>query len=132
MDHAHFLSPSKNYQMEIKIFFGCKMMTNFDAPPSSLMDSTTSLKVKTTKGEGVGAHSLARSTLGVEGRVGVLGWGLRRLTSNQLFTWTCMNQTTSWLVHSWSILVHKQAAGKHRLTRLTTAWTWGKPPPSSL
>jgi hypothetical protein len=31
-------------------------------------------KVKTTKGEGVGARSLARSTLGVEGRVGALGW----------------------------------------------------------
>jgi len=32
------------------------------------MDSTTSSKVKTTKGEGVGARSLARNTLGVEGR----------------------------------------------------------------
>jgi hypothetical protein len=27
-------------------------------PPSSLMDSTTSPKVKITKGEGVGVHSL--------------------------------------------------------------------------
>jgi hypothetical protein len=45
-----------------------------DAPPSSLMDSTTSLKVKTMKGEGVGACSLARNTLGVEGHVGALGW----------------------------------------------------------
>jgi hypothetical protein len=29
MDWAHFLSPSKNYQMAIKIFFGHAMMTNF-------------------------------------------------------------------------------------------------------
>jgi hypothetical protein len=29
-----------------------------------------------------------------------------------------------------SILVHGWATGKHRLTRLTTTWTWGKPPPS--
>ncbi len=44
-----------------------------DAPPSSLMDSTTSPKVKTTEGEGIGAHSLARSGLGVEGCVGAMG-----------------------------------------------------------
>ncbi len=31
-------------------------------PPSSLTDSTVSPKVKTTKGEGVGVHSLVRST----------------------------------------------------------------------
>jgi hypothetical protein len=41
-----------------------------DAPLSSLMDSTASLKMKTTKRERVGAHSLVRSTLGVEGRTG--------------------------------------------------------------
>jgi hypothetical protein len=46
-----------------------------DAPPSSLMmDSIASLKVKTIEGERVGAHSLASNTLGVKGRVGVLGW----------------------------------------------------------
>jgi hypothetical protein len=45
-----------------------------DAPPSSLMDSTTSPKVKITEGEGVGAHSLAHSTLGVKGHVGTPGW----------------------------------------------------------
>jgi len=43
---------------------------SIDAPPSSLMESTTSPKVKTTKGKGVGAHSLACNTSGVEGRVG--------------------------------------------------------------
>jgi len=37
------------------------------------MDSTSNPKVKTTKGEGVGAHSLFSNTLGIEGRVGVLG-----------------------------------------------------------
>jgi hypothetical protein len=47
-----------------------------DAPLNSLIDSTMSAKVKTTKGEGVGVHSLAHSTLGVEGRVGAPGWGL--------------------------------------------------------
>jgi hypothetical protein len=47
---------------------------NIDAPPSSLMDSTVSSKVKTTEGEGVGAHFLVHSTLGVEGRAGVPEW----------------------------------------------------------
>jgi hypothetical protein len=44
-----------------------------DTPPNSLMDSTASPKVKTTKGKKVGARSLARNTLGVEGRVVTLG-----------------------------------------------------------
>ncbi len=43
-----------------------------DAPPNSLLDSNASPKVKTKKGEGVGACSLARSTLGVEGCAGAL------------------------------------------------------------
>ncbi len=37
-----------------------------DAPPNSWIDSTTSPKVKTTKGQGVRACSLGRSTSGVE------------------------------------------------------------------
>jgi len=65
------------------------------------MDLITSPKAKTSEG-GVGAHSLVCSTLGVKRHVRALGWGLGRLTSNQLFTRTCTNQTTSWLVHSWS------------------------------
>jgi hypothetical protein len=55
-----------------------------DAPPSSLMDSNASPKVKTMEGKGVGACSLARNTLGVEGHAGALGWGLRRLTSKSI------------------------------------------------
>jgi hypothetical protein len=47
---------------------------NCDAPPSSLMDSTMSPKVKTTKGEGVGVRSLAHNILGVEGRAGAPKW----------------------------------------------------------
>jgi hypothetical protein len=47
-----------------------------NAPPSSLKDSTTSPKMKTTEGEGVEAWSLAHSTSGVEGRVRAPGWGL--------------------------------------------------------
>jgi len=43
------------------------MVTFYDAPPSSLIHSTTSPKVETTEGEGVGAHSLTYSTLGVKG-----------------------------------------------------------------
>jgi hypothetical protein len=38
------------------------------------MDSTTSPKVKTMEGKGVGACYLACNTLGVKGHVGVPGW----------------------------------------------------------
>ncbi len=56
------------------------LATPYYAPPSSLMDSTTSPKVKITTR--VRAHSLARNTSGVEGRVGALRLGLGRLTNN--------------------------------------------------
>jgi hypothetical protein len=55
-----------------------------DAPPSSLMDSIVSPKMKTSKGERVGVRSLACSILGVEGHVETSGWGLRRLTSKSI------------------------------------------------
>jgi hypothetical protein len=72
------------------------------------VDSTTSPKVKTTEREGeeVGARSLARSILGIEGRAGAPRWGLRRLTRNSITHMDLQNQTTSWLVSSWNILVH--------------------------
>jgi len=35
-----------------------------------------------------GASSLAHNTLGVEGRVGALGWELGRMTSIYSLTWT--------------------------------------------
>ncbi len=52
-------------------------------PSSSLMDSTTSPKVKTTE-DGVGECSPIRNSLGVEKRAGALRSGLRRLTSNSI------------------------------------------------
>jgi len=48
------------------------------------MDSTTSPKVKTTKEEGIGAHSLACNTLRVKGCARALGCGLGRLNSNSI------------------------------------------------
>jgi hypothetical protein len=52
-----------------------------DAPPSFLMDSTGSLKVKITHKK-VGVRPLARNTSRVKGCVGAPGWGIGRLTSN--------------------------------------------------
>ncbi len=34
------------------------------------------------------------------------------MTSNQSFTWTCTNQITNWLVHSWSIFVVRTSRGQ--------------------
>jgi hypothetical protein len=49
-----------------------------------LMDSTTSPKMKTMEGEGIVARSLTCSTLKVEGRARILGWGLGRSTSKSM------------------------------------------------
>jgi len=49
-------------------------MSFIDAPLSSLMESIMSPKVKTLKGKGIGACSLARNTSGVEGCARVPGW----------------------------------------------------------
>jgi hypothetical protein len=77
-----------------------------DAPPHSLKDSNVSLKMKTTK-EGVGVHSLACSILGVEGRAGALGWGLKRVTSGSIIHMDLHklnNKLVSvWFEHFWCI-----------------------------
>jgi len=49
-----------------------------DAPPSSLMDSTASPKVMTTK-RGVGARSLVRNILGVEKACWSFKMGTRKI-----------------------------------------------------
>jgi hypothetical protein len=46
---------------------------SFDARPNSLIDSTASPNVITTKGEGVEICFLVHSISGVEGRIGALG-----------------------------------------------------------
>jgi len=61
-------------------------LMNFDTPPSSLMDLTMSLKVKTMKRDEVGAHSLVRSTSRVKGRVLELQDGIR--TSDKRFNYS--------------------------------------------
>jgi hypothetical protein len=49
-------------------------MTYSDTLPSSLIDSNVSMKWKQWKSKELGARSLAHNILGVEGRVGALGW----------------------------------------------------------
>ncbi len=62
----------------------CNKMHPCGAPPSSLMDSTTSPKVKTMEGKGVEVSFSACNTLRVEGCAGAPRWGLRRLTRNSI------------------------------------------------
>ncbi len=56
------------------LLVGCFIIFIDDAPPSSLMDSTASPKVKTVEGKGVGVRSLARNILGVEGHAEASRW----------------------------------------------------------
>jgi hypothetical protein len=61
------------------------------------MDSIVSPKVMTIEGEGIGAHSLARNILGVEGHAGALRWGLGRMTSKSV-TYTDLHKPNNKLV----------------------------------
>ncbi len=53
--------------------------------------------MKIVKGQGVGARSLARNTLGVEGRAGAPEWGLGRM-ANKLITYTNLHKLNNKLV----------------------------------
>jgi hypothetical protein len=82
------------------------------------------------KRKGVGVHSLICSTRGVEGRAGARGLELGRVTSLIHLLELASKLTTKWLVHIPEHLGARTSHGQHRLTWLTTARTWGKPPPS--
>jgi hypothetical protein len=63
------------------------------------MDSIMNPKVKTMKGKGIGAHSLAYITSKVEGCARAPGWGLGRLTSNSI-THTNLHKLNNKLVNA--------------------------------
>jgi len=65
------------------------------------MDSTMSPKVMIVKRDRVGVHSLACNILGVEGRFSAPEWGLGRLTSKSILTWTYTKPNNK-LVHNWN------------------------------
>jgi len=54
------------------------------------------------------------------------GMGLRRIDKFHLLT----QAYTKWLMHSWNIFGVRTSHEQLGLTKLTTARTWGKPPPS--
>ncbi len=78
-----YLNELVAYQIQFDGYTYERLSRN-EATPSSLMDSTKSPNVKIREREGVGACSLAHNTLGVEGHVGALRWGLGRLISNSI------------------------------------------------
>jgi hypothetical protein len=62
----------------------CTISNRNDAPPNSLLNSTTSLHVKTMEGQGIGARFLTCSTSGEKGHVGAPRWGLGRVTRKSI------------------------------------------------
>jgi hypothetical protein len=96
--------------------------TNFhtitDALLSSLIDSNVNLKLKQRKNKELGAHSLARNTSGVEGRARASEWEREDGQAIHLFTQTCINQATSWLMHSWSTFSARMSHGQIRTHKL--------------
>jgi len=71
-----------------------------DVPSHSLKDSCVNPKMKTMKEEKIGLCSLARNTLGVEGRVGTPGWGLGRVTSRSIIH-IDLHSSNNKLVSAW-------------------------------
>ncbi len=67
----------------------------------------------------------------VKGRARAPGWDQEELTS---FTYShgCAQNQHKVVSASWSTFGARTNHGQFRLTRLTTAWTWGKPPLSPL
>jgi hypothetical protein len=62
--------------LKLKHNFFMKWLENESWRAPKLLDRLKcEYEVKTTEEQGVGAHSLARSTLEVEGRARVSGWG---------------------------------------------------------
>jgi hypothetical protein len=98
--------------------------------------------MKTMEGEGVRARSMAHNTLGVEGHVGALGWGLGRLTSKSI-THTVLHKPNNKLVnaqleHLWCTDEPQantnsqdspwlELGGSHHLPpySILCAWPWG-------
>jgi hypothetical protein len=68
------------------------------------------------KREGVGARSLTRNTRGVEGRAGVPGLGLGRVTSLIHLLEPAAKPTMKWLVHIPEHLGARTSHGQHGLT----------------
>ncbi len=78
------------------------------------MDSTASSKVKITEEKGVGVHSLACITLGVEGRDGIPGSGLERLISKSIIHIDVYKQNKL-VSASWNIFGARTSHGQTRI-----------------
>jgi hypothetical protein len=89
------------------------------------------VQVRQRKWEWSGGAPQLTTLGGVEGRVGAPGWDYEELTSFTHSHGPAWNHT-KWLEHSWSTFGARTSHGQHGHTRLTTARTWGKPPPSPL
>ncbi len=76
----------------------------YDAPPHSWKKSNVSLKVKTTKDEGIGVHSPGCNTSRVKECARTSGWILARGTSGSIIHTDLhkLNKLVSaWLKHLW-------------------------------
>jgi hypothetical protein len=92
---------------------------------SSLVDSNVNLRWKQRKNKELATRSLARSTLGVEGRAGVPGWGLGKVTNINYSHGRTQIKLQFGQCIVWALLVLGRATSKLGLTRLTIAQTWG-------
>jgi hypothetical protein len=84
-----------------------------DAPPSSLINSNVGIRWNNRRVRSWGTLPILQH-FGGRGACWSFGMGLGRMPNNQSFTRTYTNQTTSWLMHSWSTFGAKTS---HEQTR---------------
>jgi len=72
----------------------------YDAPPHSWKYTNVSLKMKTTKYERVGVHSLVHNILGVKKHATIPRWVLRQSTSESIIQ-TNLHKLNNKLVSAW-------------------------------
>jgi len=75
----------------------------FNKPPNSSMESTMSPNHENNKRIMSWTHSSVRDILKVEGRVGVLGWRLVRMTNKSITRMDLHQKKKSWLMSNWNI-----------------------------
>jgi hypothetical protein len=89
-------------KIEVKLSLGSNNLTTNDAPSSSLIDSITSLKWKHQKDKELGYVPWFITLQGLKGVLELRDGDSDEWQAGKLFTITCTNQTTSWLMHSWN------------------------------
>ncbi len=132
---SHALLTSLNSKPQCQYLQCGQMETLFhiDAPRNSWINSTVNPKVKSN--ERIRSWGTFLSSQHFRGKEVCQNFGRGTNTIDKQVNYSHGPPQTKQQVGQCiakTLLVHEQATNKHELTKFTTAWTWGKPPPYPL